>query len=93
MTTDAVPSQVAAKWQESFNRLNGNAPGISGLLSYSEVTFLYSNRLYLAQFLKVYKAWRIATVFVYPRVGSEAIRQGTSETNCSCFLFSSVIFV
>ena len=37
MTTDAVRSQVAAKWQESFNRLNGSAPGISGLLSFSEV--------------------------------------------------------
>ena len=37
MATDAVRSQVAAKWQESFNRLNGSAPGISGLLSFSEV--------------------------------------------------------
>lgn len=37
MTTDAVRTQVAAKWQESFNRLNGSAPGISGLLSFSEV--------------------------------------------------------
>ena len=37
MATDAVRSQVAAKWQESFNKLNGNAPGISGLLSFSEV--------------------------------------------------------
>ena len=42
MTTDAVRSQVAAKWQESFNRLNGSAPGISGLLSFSEVCECYS---------------------------------------------------
>ncbi|KAF8157822.1 hypothetical protein B0H34DRAFT_656905 [Crassisporium funariophilum] len=36
MVTEALRSQVAAKWQESFNRLNGNAPGISGLMSFSE---------------------------------------------------------
>jgi hypothetical protein len=37
MVTDAVRSQVASKWQDSFNRLNRNAPGISGLMEYSEV--------------------------------------------------------
>ncbi|KAF9054879.1 hypothetical protein BJ165DRAFT_741999 [Panaeolus papilionaceus] len=36
MATDALRQQVAAKWQESFKRLNNNAPGISGLLNYSE---------------------------------------------------------
>ena len=37
MATDALRSQVASKWQESFNRLNRNVPGISGLLNFSEV--------------------------------------------------------
>jgi hypothetical protein len=44
MTTDALRSQVASKWQEifkSFNRLNRNAAGISGLLNFSEVGVLF----------------------------------------------------
>ncbi|PPR07923.1 hypothetical protein CVT24_000903 [Panaeolus cyanescens] len=36
MATEALRQQVATKWQESFNRLNNNAPGITGLLNYSE---------------------------------------------------------
>ncbi|PPQ77098.1 hypothetical protein CVT26_004515 [Gymnopilus dilepis] len=36
MATDAIKSQVAAKWQEAFERLNGDAPGVSGLIEYSE---------------------------------------------------------
>lgn len=36
MASAAVRAQVAAKWQESFNRLNRNEPGISGLLAFSE---------------------------------------------------------
>ncbi|KAF8965881.1 ubiquitin-protein ligase [Flammula alnicola] len=36
MATDALKSQVGAKWQESFHRLNGDALGISGLMSFSE---------------------------------------------------------
>ena len=38
MATDALKSQVAAKWQESFHRLNTNTPGISGLMQFSEVS-------------------------------------------------------
>jgi hypothetical protein len=44
MATDAIHSQVAAKWQESFNRLNGSAPGISGLLSFSEVCCVFCSK-------------------------------------------------
>ncbi|EIW81206.1 ubiquitin-protein ligase [Coniophora puteana RWD-64-598 SS2] len=36
MATDALRAQVAAKWQESFNRLNRSEPGITGLMSFSE---------------------------------------------------------
>ncbi|KAG1742334.1 uncharacterized protein EDB91DRAFT_1128723 [Suillus paluster] len=36
MASAAVRAQVAAKWQESFNRLNRSEPGISGLLAFSE---------------------------------------------------------
>ncbi|KAG1790284.1 uncharacterized protein HD556DRAFT_733255 [Suillus plorans] len=36
MASAAVRAQVAAKWQESFNRLNRNEPGISGLMTFSE---------------------------------------------------------
>ncbi|KAF8812048.1 hypothetical protein BYT27DRAFT_6431262 [Phlegmacium glaucopus] len=46
MATDAVRSQVAAKWQESFNRLNGSAPGISGLLNFSEAWRIATEFLY-----------------------------------------------
>jgi hypothetical protein len=37
MTTTALRAQVAAKWQESFNRLNKGEPGISGLMIFSQV--------------------------------------------------------
>jgi len=37
MATDALRSQVAAKWQESFARLNRGDPGIKGLMAFSEV--------------------------------------------------------
>ncbi|KAJ7583017.1 hypothetical protein C8J56DRAFT_956338 [Mycena floridula] len=36
MATDTLRAQVAAKWQESFYRLNRDEPGISGLMSYSD---------------------------------------------------------
>jgi hypothetical protein len=52
MATDAVRSQVAAKWQESFNRLNGSAPGISGLLSFSEVCVCILLEKHLSKFGK-----------------------------------------
>jgi hypothetical protein len=37
MATDALRSQVAAKWQDAFNRLNKGSPGISGLMTFSQV--------------------------------------------------------
>ncbi|KAF9474205.1 hypothetical protein BDN70DRAFT_334409 [Pholiota conissans] len=46
MATNALKSQVAAKWQESFQRLNGDAPGISGLISFSEAWTISLNYLH-----------------------------------------------
>ena len=37
MASKALTDQVAAKWQDSFNRLNRGAPGISGLMGFSRV--------------------------------------------------------
>lgn len=37
MTSKALSNQVAAKWQDSFNRLNRGATGISGLMEFSRV--------------------------------------------------------
>ena len=37
MATTALRAQVAAKWQESFNRMNKGEPGISGLMTFSQV--------------------------------------------------------
>lgn len=37
MATDALRAQIAGKWQSAFSRLNRGEPGISGLLSFSEV--------------------------------------------------------
>lgn len=36
MVSNAVRAQVAAKWQESFTRLNRSEPGISGLMAFSD---------------------------------------------------------
>ncbi|KIJ64413.1 hypothetical protein HYDPIDRAFT_175406 [Hydnomerulius pinastri MD-312] len=36
MASSAVRAQVAAKWQESFARLNRTEPGIAGLMGFSE---------------------------------------------------------
>ena len=37
MASKALSDQVAAKWQDSFNRLNRGQPGISGLMGFSRV--------------------------------------------------------
>ena len=37
MATDALRSQVAAKWQDAFTRLNRGEPGITGLMTFSQV--------------------------------------------------------
>ncbi|KAI6044752.1 hypothetical protein EDC04DRAFT_2932165 [Pisolithus marmoratus] len=36
MASNAVRAQVAAKWQDSFARLNRSEPGISGLMAFSD---------------------------------------------------------
>ncbi|KIO06137.1 hypothetical protein M404DRAFT_946866 [Pisolithus tinctorius Marx 270] len=36
MVSNAVRAQVAAKWQDSFARLNRSEPGISGLMAFSD---------------------------------------------------------
>ncbi|PPQ79767.1 hypothetical protein CVT25_003320 [Psilocybe cyanescens] len=46
MATDALRSQVATKWQESFHRLNSDAPGISGLMNFSEAWAISTQYLY-----------------------------------------------
>ncbi|KAF4617681.1 hypothetical protein D9613_006296 [Agrocybe pediades] len=46
MATDALKSQVAAKWQESFHRLNADAPGIVGLMQFSEAWRISTQFLY-----------------------------------------------
>ncbi|KAF8625915.1 hypothetical protein AX17_006641 [Amanita inopinata Kibby_2008] len=45
MATDAVRSQVAAKWQYAFSRLNRGEPGISGLMSFSHAWRLATESL------------------------------------------------
>ncbi len=35
--SEALRNQVAAKWQDSFNRLNRGGVGISGLMEFSKV--------------------------------------------------------
>jgi hypothetical protein len=37
MASKALSNQVTAKWQDSFNRLNRAASGISGLMEFSRV--------------------------------------------------------
>jgi len=50
MASDALRHQVAARWQESFSRLNRNEQGISGLVTFSgawdtALSALYPRRL------------------------------------------------
>ena len=42
MASKALTDQVAAKWQDSFNRLNRGVPGISGLMGFSRVRDLHT---------------------------------------------------
>lgn len=37
MATDTLRSQVAAKWRDAFTRINREQPGITGLLTFSQV--------------------------------------------------------
>ncbi len=38
MATEALRSQVGKKWQDAFARLNHGEPGISGLMTFSQVS-------------------------------------------------------
>jgi len=37
MTSETGRNQILAKWQEAFTRLNGNQPGIAGLMNFTKV--------------------------------------------------------
>jgi hypothetical protein len=37
MTSEVGKNQILAKWQEAFTRLNGNQPGIAGLMDFTKV--------------------------------------------------------
>lgn len=37
MTSESGRNQILAKWQEAFTRLNGNQPGITGLMNFTKV--------------------------------------------------------
>ncbi|PFH45921.1 hypothetical protein AMATHDRAFT_70905 [Amanita thiersii Skay4041] len=45
MATEAVRSQVTAKWQYAFSRLNRDQPGITGLLTFSQAWMLATEML------------------------------------------------
>jgi len=36
MTSETGRNQILAKWQEAFTRLNGNQPGIAGLMNFTK---------------------------------------------------------
>jgi len=65
MATDALRSQVAAKWQDAFNRLNKGEPGISGLMTFSQVFHIQSH--VLESCLTLMKAWGLLTDFLTPK--------------------------
>jgi len=37
MSSESGRNQILAKWQEAFTRLNGNQPGITGLMTFTKV--------------------------------------------------------
>ena len=45
MANDALRSQVAAKWQDAFNKLNHGQPGIAGLMEFSQAWNLTTDYL------------------------------------------------
>ncbi|KAF8627671.1 hypothetical protein AX15_004309 [Amanita polypyramis BW_CC] len=64
MATDAVRSQVAAKWQYAFSRLNRGEPGISGLIAFSQASCQII--MYWA-IPNMCQAWRLATEYMRPK--------------------------
>ena len=41
MTSETGRNQILAKWQEAFTRLNGNQPGIAGLMNFTKVRVVF----------------------------------------------------
>ncbi|THH16538.1 hypothetical protein EW146_g4118 [Bondarzewia mesenterica] len=46
MASDTVRAQVGAKWQDAFTRLNRSAPGITGLMTFSEAWKISTDFMY-----------------------------------------------
>jgi hypothetical protein len=57
MASKALSNQVAAKWQESFNRLNRAVPGISGLMEFSRVRRPFSKLFLVVGWASRYLTW------------------------------------
>ena len=68
MVTDAVRSQVASRWQDSFNRLNRNAPGISGLMEYSDVNIGFTIGSVSSRLIKFFRRGPHALRFYIPEI-------------------------
>jgi hypothetical protein len=64
MATPALSSQVAAKWQEAFARLNHEQPGIVGLAR--SAICAEKTSLHCALTAKL-QAWTLATEYLRPR--------------------------
>src|SRR6266567_151723 len=67
MASKALTDQVAAKWQDSFNRLNRGAPGISGLMGFSRVRDLHRTQLGVSLFNS--ETWRCSLPSFLSRPG------------------------
>jgi hypothetical protein len=65
MATEALLHQVAAKWQESFNRINRKEPGISGLISFSKVSPPHGRSISYA-ILILPQAWQLLDNYLSP---------------------------
>jgi len=65
MASKALSNQVATKWQDSFNRLNRVAPGISGLMEFSKV-----RRPFVSRWMGfLCSTWRHRALFIFSRPG------------------------
>ncbi|KAG5644323.1 hypothetical protein DXG03_008681 [Asterophora parasitica] len=62
MATDALRSQVAAKWQEAFTRLNHGEAGISGLVTFSQAWSLATDFLRPKDIAQIKKQYHMGSV-------------------------------
>lgn len=67
MATEALRAQVAAKWQESFNRMNKGNSGISGLMTFSQVRMTWVIDQLIDSTFDSEQAWEVATEFLSPK--------------------------